>query len=153
MSFPHFCHTDSLPIPLRRGWMNDRVGAWLLGRVDSPQLLIVLYYCQAQHKWGMRVGHSPWNWILMYLRFMFLNQLKFCIFCETRNSDRNSKIQKVLEDCRLWSSAVFGISQCIGSLRTGALMTRWNKCSQGLNPEGKTTHCTMGTMIHNQIRK
>lgn len=37
---------------------------------------------------------------------------------------RNSKIQKMLEGCRLSSSAVFGICQQTGILRTGALMTR-----------------------------
>jgi len=31
---------------------------------------------------------------------------------------------------------MFGISQLIGILTTGAVMTRWDQCSQCLNPEG-----------------
>lgn len=42
----------------------------------------------------------------------------------------------MLEGCRLWSSSVFQISQQTGILRTGALMTSWNQCSQCPNPEG-----------------
>lgn len=108
--------------------MNDWVGAWLLARVNPPHLLNGLDYV-AKHningecKAVSLMGRIPRNWILTYIRLMFLHQLKFCIFCELRNSDRNLKIQ-MLEGCRLRSSAVFGTCQQIEILRNGTAMTR-----------------------------
>lgn len=129
-------------IPLRGNWVNGWVRAWLLAVINPPHLLTCLHDVakhgiNGQHEVISFSGHILRNWILTYLGVMFLSPLKFCIFCEIRNSDKNSEIQKMLEGCRLWSSAVLGISQQAGILRTGTLMTRWNQCSQCLNLEGR----------------
>lgn len=86
--------------------MTDSVWSWLLGRVDSPHLLTGLCYI-AKHSINGECKvlnlSEPQPMELStggYLSLIFLNQMKFCIFCETQNSDRNSETLEDTEDTR-----------------------------------------------------
>lgn len=78
----------------------------MLARVNLPHLLTGLDYV-AKHSINGECevvslsGPYPKELDTDISKAYVSESAKFCIFCEIRNLDRNSEIQKMLEGCRL----------------------------------------------------